>query len=1166
MREHFTNKLPVYILVAVLGGLMSYYYFVFVPQNEEHLVEHANRLLNNKARSVVEKYNGYSNAIATAPKAYFLKWYFDTHPNTDRVYIKESGDTLTYSENSGTGFDLITLDTYHKALVDDKFKPVEVEGISKEDMLYHNTDGDHHFVFEPAGKFKKVNDASAVRPYLSLQITQFTSNLKASDFFDDFFLVSNELVKDKVQEGFVLDSSRLGLLRFPIPDSIKQFGSGAYSKKIVGQYYKAYIKRIRLNRDMEIYVVGVVAESKLHQLGREVPAWFVVFCLLGSLLLIFLYPIIKIFTINRHERLSSTDARLSIYSMILCLSLTTILLVGSYIFIGQDSDRMDADLETFADTIFNDTQKQINALQLALKDSEVLSNDTATKNLEKFREKHPLIINFNEVFSLRMKANGNHRMGSTEKVFVSTPAEFDLETFPVLITNRDYFQSVKMAVDKKRPIDYYLQSINSYTSGLSEAALSIPWQNESVRVITSRLPSVIRAILPAPYKFVVIDRSGEVKFHSEWKELQSENFISECERDVTLSTVLNNNVQDHVSFTYLRNDCRGYFRPLVKDWKLIVYYEVSEPRSLAAEIFSLCLISLALVIICNSLIHFALMQDRKSSGLLKTKTFFYYWLNPMRAEAKQWMYLLVFGLLLLIIELIWLTCFQSITASLLLVFIIITLFYTVMYGNLNSQRVHPGLSESMKVLATLTFIWFIGFVISSILTHRPQHICFIVIASLLVFFLMKFLQRMKHPHWLRGISRYVAYRLFLITALLVIAVAPAWIFISEHYYYSSLARQYSQSFQDIRKVQIKSLHDQPELRGTDYTGHQMALLSTRRRSADYMLYDKKDSNPDFAFYRFLQGFQLTTKSMAELKFDLLPSEERYRLFYTSDKLMAEAPQSLIRDTDEIIVRERNINKLEWKSELTAIFSYLSLALLALIVVLWYLLKDLPRKIFFAPDKVVWDCFPQRKIEKFMEREFENDDETRHPLYGIAPEGKKKLIDDYNAEINKLTSKSIELLIRDRYILKLQELAKNDYSSAWNNCSLEEKYLIYDLAVDGVTNQADQVLIGTMAEKGLIRLTPRLEPVNRSFANFVLNSMNEEELSSWREKEDKEGNWSNLRLILVIIVTTAFVFLSMAEEGFAGRVAAVLASVGLIFPRLITLFSSVGDMFKSKPPT
>ncbi len=1161
VREHLANKLPVYLLVVVLGALMSYYYFVFVPQNEQRLNEHADRLLDNKAKSVIEKYKGYDNAIATAQRTYFLKWYFRIFSQASAIYFKEQNGKLYFSQNSFLGqTDKITRSDFRAAVVDSSLRP-EIHGPepgSRNLNIWQVNNGNFHFIYEPSGDFVSLDSSKIVHPYLWLSIEEFTSNLKSNDFFSDLFLLSiNEEEKTAessisgfVPDGSVLDRSKLGLVRFAIQDSIKLFGTGFFTIKISGQFYKSYVKRLKLKRGLDVYLVGLVSQSEFHRQASEVPAWFVVFCLLLALMLLFLLPVLKLFSLNRHERLSAADARLSVISMILCSSLVTIIVIGSYIFWVLDYGRMDTKLAKLSQVISDSTHSQVQSLQKALAYSSLLAQNDPIKNLNHFHEKNKSITKFNEVFSLTV----NGKAGSVTNLFDEAGTKkFDFNHFPVQLNSREYYQNVVKAVANGQKNYFYIQFINSFTSGQSEVAISTFWPKDStVKVITSRLPSIIKSIIPSPFKFAVINKKGDTQFHSEWSELQSENFVSECHNNPTLVAHLENDIKGSVEFTYLKNECRGYSRHLIKDWYLIVYYELRQPRNLAAEIFSLCLLSLGLVMLCSGLIHFFLLLDREQSGLLKTHTFFYHWLNPQQTRTSQWWQLIGFNLILFTIEMIWLVFFRSIVSSIFFIFFIISVFYLVSYSHINKKRISPKLSRAVVCLIIIVFIWLVLFLTISIAIKNVKGIFFIITASLLLGLAIAGGNKLSPPKWWCDLGNYFAYKLFLLSVLFVIAVGPAWIFISEHYYFSSLAHQYSQAYEEIKKAQIKSVVDNPLRRGIDYTDKKI------EKQIAWIPFET--DHPDLIFYRFAQNYQVAVKSMADFKFDFLPNDEPQKLYFSPTKVKVEAPASLLDSSSPIIAREREVSHLQLITKPKSVIT-LSLAILV-IIVFWRVLREIPRKIFFALDKVIWKSYPERKIETFLEREFENDDEERHPLYKFSSTEKQKLIAAYHEDADTRNG-SIGRMIRDKYILALQESARKEYDASWASCSDDEKYFLYDLSVDGVANQADQILIGRLAEKGLIRLTPRLEPVNLSFANYVLNVMNEAELSKWKEKEERDGNWNNLRTMFIIIIAAAFIFLSIAEEDFAGRVAALAASVGLLFPRIISLVASLSDFVKSK---
>src|SRR6266567_4458068 len=77
--KHFGDRLSMYALLVLLSALMLFYYMRYVPDNERKLNERGVRLLENKSRSIKEKYDAYNIALNISPVAYFTHWYFATH-------------------------------------------------------------------------------------------------------------------------------------------------------------------------------------------------------------------------------------------------------------------------------------------------------------------------------------------------------------------------------------------------------------------------------------------------------------------------------------------------------------------------------------------------------------------------------------------------------------------------------------------------------------------------------------------------------------------------------------------------------------------------------------------------------------------------------------------------------------------------------------------------------------------------------------------------------------------------------------------------------------------------------------------------------------------------------------------------------------------------------
>lgn len=158
--EHLGDKLSIYLLLMVIGSLMFYYYFTYVPENRNSLNRHASLILDDKAKSVVEKYKGYNQAINSAPRSYLAKWYFKVRPGESKFYVSDNKNGQFYfSENVRVGRPIVANDVDEKARVDSRLLP-EIHGPEAphgEDMsVWKVIGGDYYFVLTPAAEIYEV--------------------------------------------------------------------------------------------------------------------------------------------------------------------------------------------------------------------------------------------------------------------------------------------------------------------------------------------------------------------------------------------------------------------------------------------------------------------------------------------------------------------------------------------------------------------------------------------------------------------------------------------------------------------------------------------------------------------------------------------------------------------------------------------------------------------------------------------------------------------------------------------------------------------------------------------------------------------------------------------------------------------------------------------------
>ena len=1174
LQEHFTDKFPIYVLVAVLSGLMLFYYFVYVPNNERKLNDQALRLMDNKVRSIKEKYNAYQGAINTAPVSYFAHWYFTTHPDAKSVVYYNYNATYHYSDTT-TNFPLhippverLLKSDFWYVKYDANLRP-QVYGPDKNGSdkdIWKTKSGDYYFVYSPDLNFveHKLNPTTEISAdtayhYLWLKIRDFTSNLKSSPFFEDMFLLrdtndkGNFNAKSLEISGFdsqVLDDSKLGLVRLSLPAEAGKSGIGVYEEQIMGKPYKVYYKLVKLKKGLNVYAVGLISTRTFERYSRQIPTWFLVFCAIGALILVLLLPVLKLFFQNEHERLSAMDARLSVFSLLMCVSLLIIVLLGSYIYWVPEAENYDNNLKKISGKISNAFGKEVDSLKSAIGyDHLFFFNDAVRQedfDTAYFKSKN---LNFNEVLSLT-------KLGFVHNVFFrGDNQKYTMKTYPVRLSEREYFRMIKTANESGDTLDYHMVAINSFISGKGEVAVSIPapvGRPEYVRVITSSLPSLINTRMPSPYKFVVVDRIGDVVFHSDWSEVRFENFVNECNNDGILSAYFENEVEGFADFNYLRSECRGYSKPLRKGWSVLVYYELGNTRGLAAHVFGMCLVTLVLINIFIVFLQIVLSLDNWKPVLLKIKPFPYDWLNPNYNSQHRWISLFWINVSLLIVELLWLLFNTETLISLFFISSVIGLTYIICYRKLNAYRKTDKPLRSVKFILAMFALSVIAMVATSLIDDKGVLI-WILLPMGVVFFASEYFP--DQPRWFYNVftrhkeKSYNPYRAFLISSLLVFAVGPSVILTMNHYRFQNFIAEYAYLLDDVKRVQVRSSADQLRSRGKDYTDS-LAV------GGDFS--PVKTDQLDFMFYRHIPRYSINDVSVTGMRFNYIPHYKDFDVSASSNAVRIAAPSNLNNDRHDKLVRSRIIN-IQLFPGVTATVLLL-IGFIALMFLCAWAVKETSERIFFMPEFDVWERYPPRVFdENAINREFENDNLSRHPLHNFI--FKRSFLNKFKSiyENHPEESRAVQV---EKLFIDLEQSAKARYDKIWvENCSDKEKFLLYDLADDGIANQSNVDLIRSLSEKGLVRVIPKLEVVNISFANYVKDKLPKDKITEWRQTEEKQGSWKNLRIALIIIIIAICAFLSIAEEEFMGRVSALIASVSLIIPNIVTALGHVTKLFK-----
>ena len=192
----------------------------------------------------------------------------------------------------------------------------------------------------------------------------------------------------------------------------------------------------------------------------------------------------------------------------------------------------------------------------------------------------------------------------------------------ISVREREYFSRVKEHRDSIRDLAvltapegerqedlpqggrFWLGSIYSWTTGVNQAAFSTTVNEDPCSTKSGadyrlgavmvagviRPQSLMEPVLPPGFGFALVDRAGDVLFHSDLTRVLIENFIAESDGNRELQAAIQGGIKDHIEIRYAGKDHRAYVQPLSQveglPWALIVFHEMSSLRTANLEVLT----------------------------------------------------------------------------------------------------------------------------------------------------------------------------------------------------------------------------------------------------------------------------------------------------------------------------------------------------------------------------------------------------------------------------------------------------------------------------------------------------------------------------------------------------------------------------------------------------
>jgi hypothetical protein len=138
-------------------------------------------------------------------------------------------------------------------------------------------------------------------------------------------------------------------------------------------------------------------------------------------------------------------------------------------------------------------------------------------------------------------------------------------------------------------------------------------------------------------------------------------------------------------------------------------------------------------------------------------------------------------------------------------------------------------------------------------------------------------------------------------------------------------------------------------------------------------------------------------------------------------------------------------------------------------------------------------------------------------------------------------------------------AQQFYHSIWKTLNAREKYILFDLAEDGLVNLHDGYTMRVLMKKGLIvrdERTWQLGLFNKSFRNFILTVISSREAAQIQTEIKDSWQWSHLKTPLILVSLAVMAFMMISQHQAYTRLFGYLSGIAALIPVINTLLGAM----------
>ncbi|MEI7661196.1 MAG: cache domain-containing protein [Bacteroidota bacterium] len=699
------------VLAVFIGimGLLSLYFFVTIENKRTDLEKRGFRTLEKLGTGMKQKTRIYTNVVKNLAQFSII-----SPDDSSRILPPELGtiaESLKPHHKQDTNLNEILV-----------YKSTFIARTSKETS---NGKGDD------ASKDVTVASPVKKKDSVSLQITlnEFITPLLRMDFFSDYLLIRNNRIAFstlkgdmKISHGELLagtNKSTAGDPSAPVltaGQEAKEVPSAIQSGNILritmgGTDYLMFLIPINFCQDSNSYLGGLIEEKSFVQLKRTISSDLIVIFLFILLIIIFSFPVLKVFIMGPRERLTRPGVTTIGISVVTGTLLISIMLSQQLI---RSNLKCDHDEQLLN---LNDAVKDAFTAEKSAILDQLYTYKTEEKSIAGI--KNPIASIFastSEKCALLKKPaypfykNLFWAYKSGKQRAIVTPYRYCPTAY---INSRDYF----IRPDKYRCDSgwYNMEPIFMQTTGDWSVAYSIPSGNDSIKIIalTTSMHSLKSPVLQQGVDYCLIDNKGKVWYHSSDILDVYDNLPMECQDNEELLTTLNSNEPAYMNLSIRSHSYRAYVSPVPNtDLFVVTLLNPDRVNSIGAltSMFVLCFFGFVFVILLAG--YLIMLPVTRHQSKLAGKDYFFSWLLPRNRHNKGyslmiWINTAIF-LFLLMIKIT--GSFYSLPLTPLMIFLVILMVghFFLTYQVLTTHHWQPN-NDLLKTIPVFLsrYTWFV---------------------------------------------------------------------------------------------------------------------------------------------------------------------------------------------------------------------------------------------------------------------------------------------------------------------------------------------------------------------------------------------------------------------------------------------------------------------------